>query len=103
MADSISIVMKMNDSITGTMKSIASTSQSVSKEFEEQQRKAQHLAKRYEAFNKKAADTSAEAISVKKAMQEAASAFKQTGDEADRVRFTALKSEYDALTDSAKA
>lgn len=103
MADSISIVMKMNDSITGTMKSIASTSQSVSKEFEEQQRKARQLAQRYEAFNKKAADTSAEAISVKKAMQEAASAFKQTGDEADRVRFTALKSEYDALTDSAKA
>ena len=31
MADSISIVMKLNDDVTGPMKSIASTSQGVSK------------------------------------------------------------------------
>ena len=103
MADSISIVMKMNDDITGTMKSIASASKSVSKEFEEQQRKARQLGQRYDAFNKQAAETSAEALSVKKAMQDAAAAFKKTGDEADLVRFTNLKSEYDALTESAKA
>lgn len=102
MADSISIVMKLNEDVTGKMKSIASASKSVSKEFEEQQRKAQQLGQRYDAFNKKAADASAEAISVKKAMQDAAAAFKKTGDEADRVRFTNLKSEYDALTESAK-
>lgn len=103
MADSISIVMKMNDDITGTLKSIASASKSVSKEFEEQQRKARQLGQRYDAFNKQAAETSAEALSVKKAMQDAAAAFKKTGDEADLVRFTNLKSEYDALTESAKA
>jgi len=102
MAESISIVMKMNEDISSTMKSISGTSKGVSKEFEELKRKTDQLGQRYADLNKKSAQTSAEAMNVKKAMGEAAKSFKKTGDEADRVRFQKLKEEYDALTDSAK-
>lgn len=103
MADSISIVMKLNEDISSNMKTIAGTSKGVSKEFEEMQRKTQQLGHRYAEFNKKAAQTQAQAMSVKKEMNEAAKAFKKTGDEAEKVRFEKLKEEYDTLTDSAKA
>lgn len=102
MADSISIVMKMNDDISGKLKSIASTSKGVSKEFETLQNRADALGKRYADFNQQAAKTAAEALNVKRSMDEAAKAFKETGDEADRVRFQQLREEYQALTDSAK-
>ena len=102
MADSISIVMKMNDDISGKLKSIASTSKGVSKEFETLQNRADALGKRYADFNQQAAKTAAEALDVKRSMDEAAKAFKETGDEADRVRFQQLREEYQALTDSAK-
>lgn len=102
MADSISIVMKMNDDISGKLKSIASMSKGVSKEFETLQNRADALGKRYADFNQQAAKTAAEALNVKRSMDEAAKAFKETGDEADRVRFQQLREEYQALTDSAK-
>lgn len=102
MADSISIVMKMNDDISSVLKSISSTSKGVSKEFEELKRKTDHLGQCYAEFNKKSAQTSAEAMAVKKAMGEAAKSFQKTGDEADKVRFEKLKGEYDSLTASAK-
>lgn len=102
MADSISIVMKMNDDITGKLKSIASTSKGVSKEFELLQNRADALGKRYADFNQQSAKTAAEALDVKRAMDEAAKSFKKTGDEADQVRFQQLREEYTALTDAAK-
>lgn len=102
MADSISIVMKMTEDVSGTMKSIAGATQGCSKQFEELQRKTQQLGQRYADLNKKAAETSAQALGIKKQMDEAAKSFKKTGDEADRVRFESLKEEYDALTDAAK-
>ncbi len=102
MADAVSIVMKMNDDITSKLKSIASTAQGCSKEFEELQRKTRNLAERYEAFNRQAAETSAKALSVKRAMDEASRAFRKSGEEADRLRFEQLKEQYQSLTDSAK-
>ena len=62
MADSISIVMKMNDDITGKLKSIASTSKGVSKEFELPQNRVDALGKRYADFNQQSAKTAAEAL-----------------------------------------
>lgn len=102
MADSISIVMKMNDDITGKLKSIASTSKGVSKEFELLQNRVDALGKRYADFNQQSAKTAAEALDVKRAMDEAAKSFKKTGDEADQVRFQQLREEHTALTDAAK-
>ena len=102
MADSISIVMKMNDDITGKLKSIASTSKGVSKEYELLQNRVDALGKRYADFNQQSAKTAAEALDVKRAMDEAAKSFKKTGDEADQVRFQQLREEYTALTDAAK-
>ena len=61
MADSISIVMKMNDDITGTLKSIASTSKNVSKEFETLRSRADALGKRYAELNQRSAKTAGEA------------------------------------------
>lgn len=102
MADSISIVMEMNDDISAKLKSIASTSKGVSKEFEVLQNRAEALGKRYDHFNQRAAETSAKALGVKRSMNEAAKAFKETGDEAQRVSFEKLKAEYDSLNAASK-
>ena len=102
MADSISIVMEMNDDISAKLKSIASTSKGVSKEFEVLQNRAEALGKRYDHFNQRAAETSAKALGVKRSMDEAAKAFKETGDEAQRVSFKKLKAEYDSLNAASK-
>lgn len=102
MADSISIVMKLTDDVSGKMKTIASSAQGCSKQFEELQRKAQQLGQRYADLNKKSAEASAGALDIKRQMDAAAKAFRQTGDEADKVRFESLKEKYNALTDAAK-
>ena len=102
MAESISIVMKMTDDISSTMKSIASSSTGVSKQFEDLQRKAQQLGQRYTALNKEAAKTATQATEVKKELSEAAKQFKKTGDEADKVRLEELTEKFNDLTDASK-
>jgi len=102
MANEISVVVKMQEDLTGKFKSIASTAQGCSKEFERLQRKVEDLGKRYEDFNKKSASLSAEALSVKKAMDEAKNAFAKTQDEADKANYEKLKAQYDELTTAAK-
>lgn len=102
MADSISIVMKMNDDISGKLKSIASTSKGVSKEFETLMQRADGLSKQYADCVQKSSKMEAEALKVKQAMNEAAKAFRKTGDESQRTNFQKLRDEYQALTDSAK-
>lgn len=102
MADSISIVMKMNDDISGKLKSIASTSKGVSKEFETLMQRADGLSKQYADCVQKSSKMEAEALKVKQAMNEAAKAFRKTGDESQRTNFQNLRDEYQALTDSAK-
>lgn len=102
MADSISIVMKMNDDISGKLKSIASTSKGVSKEFEVLIQRADGLSKQYADCVQKSAEMEAKSLKVKQAMNEAAKAFRKTGDEAQRTNYQNLRDEYQALTDSAK-
>lgn len=103
MADSISIVMKMNEDVTSKMKSIASMSQGCSKEMEELGRKTLAMGTRYEQLNQHAAKAVAQAVEVKKAMTEAAKAFKKSEDAADGVKFEKLKAQYDELTGSAQS
>lgn len=62
--------MKMTDDISGTMKSIASSSRSLNKEFETLQGKAKALGTRYEALRKSSAESRTEAESLKKEMRE---------------------------------
>ena len=103
MADgSVSIVMKLNDEISSKLKTIASTSQGCSKAMEELARKSQQLGDRYRDLTKRSAEASAEALGVKRAMDEAAKTFKKSGDEADRLTFERLRKEYNDLTVSAK-
>lgn len=103
MADnSVSIVMKLNDEISGKLKTIASTSQGYSRAMEELARKGQQLGDRYRDLTKRSAEASSKALEVKRAMDEAAKAFKKSGDEADRLTFERLREEYNDLTVSAK-
>lgn len=102
MADSISIVMKMNEDISGKLKSIASTSKGVSKEFEALMQRADGLSKQYADCVQKSSEMEAKSLKVKQAMNEAAKAFRKTGDEAQRTNYQNLRDEYQALTDSAK-
>lgn len=103
MAQEASIVLKAYDQITGPMKSIGSSSEALNKKFEEQQRRLQQLGQRYTEFGKSSAELSTKAMSTKKAMDEAAKAFKKTGDEAEGLKFQKLREEYRSLTDAAKA
>lgn len=102
MADSISIVMKMIDDLTPTIKSISSSSQGCSKQFEELQRQANQLGQRYTALNKSSAEAARKALDLKKQMDDARKAFKKTQSEADGVRFQKLKEEYEDATAAAK-
>ncbi|WP_312637131.1 tape measure protein [Oscillibacter sp.] len=103
MAESISIIMKMNEDVTGKMKSIASMSQGCSKELEELGQRTLALGKRYQTLNENAAKAASKAAEVKKAMDEAAKAFKKSEDAADKVTFEKLKTEYNELTASASS
>lgn len=102
MASDISIVMKLQTDIDAKLKTIASASQGCSKAMEELSRKGQQLGDRYRDLTKRSAEASAEALEVKRAMDEASKAFKKSGDEADRLTFERLREEYNDLTVSAK-
>ena len=102
MASDISIVMKLQTDIDAKLKTITSTSQGCSKAMEELSRKGQQLGDRYRDLTKRSAEASAEALEVKRAMDEASKAFKKSGDEADRLTFERLREEYNDLTVSAK-
>ncbi|WP_040659748.1 tape measure protein [Oscillibacter ruminantium] len=103
MADSISIVMKMNEDITGKMKSIASMSQGCSKEMEELGRRTTQLGERYNQLNKHAAEVSAKAATVKIDLDAAKKLMKETGCTADAVDFKNLQEQYNALSASASS
>lgn len=102
MPNEISIVMKLQTDIDAKLKTIASTSQGCSKAMEELSRKGQQLGDRYRDLTKRSAEASSKALEVKRAMDEAAKAFKKSGDEADRLTFERLREEYNDLTVSAK-
>lgn len=102
MANDISIVMKLQTDIDAKLKTITSTSQGCSKAIEELSRKGQQLGDRYRDLTKRSAEASSKALEVKRAMDDAAKAFKKSGDEADRLTFERLREEYNDLTTSAK-
>lgn len=102
MANDISIVMNLQTDIDAKLKTITSTSQGCSKAMEELSRKGQQLGDRYRDLTKRSAEASSKALEVKRAMDDAAKAFKKSGDEADRLTFERLREEYNDLTTSAK-
>lgn len=102
MANDISIVMKLQTDIDAKLKAIASTSQGCSKAMEELSRKGQQLGDRYRDLTKRSAEASSKALEIKRAMNDAAKAFRKSGDEADRLTFERLREEYNDLTISAK-
>ncbi len=102
MANNVSIVMTLQTDIDAKLKTIASTSQGCSKAMEELSRKGQQLGDRYRDLTRRSAEASSKALEVKRAMDEAAKAFKKSGDEADRLTFERLREEYNDLTVSAK-
>ena len=102
MADTISVVVKLNDQISSTLKSITNTTQGCSKAMEELAKKGQNLEARYRELNKRSAETEAAALEIKRAMDEAKKSFLKTGEEADKLSFQKLKAQYDDLKTSAR-
>ena len=98
-----SIVLKANDQISGIMKSVSGNSKALSKEFEELQTRVKQLGQKNDALNKSYASVSTQVVEAKKAMKEAETAFKKTGDEESRLSFENAKKQYKDLTDAAKA
>lgn len=109
MAESISIVMKMQEDITSKLKTIASTSQGCSKEFEAVQRRAAELAQkfsdlnmRYKDFNSRAAEARSEAESLRLQMSDMVKSARQSGEALNQVDFADLRRRYQELTADAK-
>lgn len=109
MAESISIVMKMQEDISSKLKTIASTSQGCSKEFEEFQRRAAELGQRFTAlnmrykdFNDRAAEAKAGAEALKLQMSEMVKTARQSGESLNQVEFEKLQKRYQELTADAR-
>ena len=104
MANEVSIVMKMTDNISGSMKSIASSSRSLNKEFEALQGKARALGTRYEVLRKLSAENRTEAEGLKKKMRELKKVVTAGGEgAADAARdYQKLVERYDTLIDASK-
>lgn len=98
-----SIVFKANDQISGSMKSILGNSQALNKQFEVLQQRVGQLSQKNDAFNKSFSQVSAQALEARKALKEAETAFKKTGDEESRLNFENAKKQYKDLTDAAKS
>nr|DAZ70461.1 MAG TPA: tail tape measure protein [Caudoviricetes sp.] len=103
-ANEVSIVMKMVDDVTSTMKSIAGASQSLNKEFEYLQGKAKALGTRYESLRQNSAKCRTEADSLKKQMRELRKAINDGGEGAETAAesYQRLVERYDTLMDAAK-
>lgn len=97
MAKEISVVLKAYDQISGTFKSIASTSQGLSKEYEALERRAKALDQSNETMRKRMGKLSTQLIAAKKDMDAARKAFKKTGDEADGITLDKAVQEYERL------
>lgn len=102
MADSIDIVMKINENISDKLKTIASTSQGCSKEMEDLARRTTQLGERYDKLNKQSAQASAAAAEFKKDLDAAKQLMKETGVAAEELDLAHLTEEYKRAADSAK-
>lgn len=107
MAEAVSIVVKMQEDITSKLKSIASTSQGCSKEFESFQKKAVELGqkfsdlnKRYEDFSDRAAEAKAKTEALKLEMANMIKAARESGEALDQVTYKNHQDEVKKLTDS---
>lgn len=107
MAESVSIVVKMQEDITSKLKTIASTSQGCSKEFESFQKRAVELGqkfsdlnKRYEDFSDRAAEAKAKTEALKLEMANMIKAARQSGEALDQVSYKNHQDEVKKLTDS---
>lgn len=103
-ANEVSIVMKMTDDISGTMRSIANSSQSLNKDFEKLKSQAQALGTRYDSFRKEAAKARAEAEALKKEMREQRKAIAAGGDGAAAAtkEYQRMTEQYDDLIEASK-
>lgn len=101
MADSsISIVMKLNDGVSGTLKTIENCSKGLSKELETMSRKVQDLSKRQDHYNQVYAEYSVQAEEAKKRMNELRREFSKTGDEVSKMKLEYATQEWKSLTDA---
>ena len=103
MSSEASIVLKAYDQISGVFEDIEDGSQELSKELEVQQRKLRQLGERWSEFVSQSSKSTAAALETKKAMDEARTAFKRSGDAAEKVKFEGLTRQYKTLTAEAKA
>ena len=101
-SNSISVVFKGYDELSGIMKTIASSGKGLSKEYEELERRGKALSSGNEALQKKIGSLSKEVISAKAAMKEAAEQFRKTGDEADGIKLENATKEYEKYSAALK-
>ncbi len=100
MAESISIVMKLNDGVSSTLKSIENCSRSLSKEFETMSRKVQDLSKRQDFYNKMYAEYAVQVTEAKKRMDALRKEVSKTGDEFSKLKLEYAAEEWKSLTDA---
>lgn len=100
MAETISIIMKVNDGISGTLKTIENCSRGLSKELEIMARKVQDLSKRQDSYNKKYAEYAVQVAEAKKRMDDLRKEVSKTGDEFSKLKLEYATEEWKSLTDA---
>lgn len=100
--DSIAVVFKGYDELSGIMKTIANSGKGLSKEYEELERRGKALSSGNEKLQKKIGELSKQVVSARNAMQYAQKQFKKTGDEADGIELGKATKEYEKYSAALK-
>lgn len=100
--DSIAVVFKGYDELSGVIKTIASSGKGLSKEYEELERRGKALSSGNEKLQKKIGELTKQVVSARNAMREAEKQFKKTGDEADGITLAHATQEYEKYSAALK-
>ncbi len=99
MAEEASIVLKLSDQTSAGFSSAKRSASELEKEYATLAQKIGDLQTKNKALNESYAGLQTKLVDAKKAVQDATKAYKESADEADRIKLTKAQEEYKTLTD----
>lgn len=99
MAEEASIVLKLSDQTSAGFSSAKRSASELEKEYATLAQKIGDLQTKNKALNESYASLQTKLVDAKKAVQDATKAYKESADEADRIKLTKAQEEYKTLTD----
>lgn len=98
-----SIVLKANDQISASFRSIQNASKPLSKAYEDLDAKIKAMGTRNDALNKSYSEMSTQLVDAKKRLKEATAAYKEANTEQNKTNLEDATKQYKDLTDALKA